>query len=149
MWFPQDLYPTRPVPCQQAHVEASRDRFHLGTQRRHGSLEGHRVRAADLVNNPPSAVRVVDSLWLAVGEEDKCGHGRHAVAGRDVVDVVDIDFCERQLALEGVVVGELGEDGGDDTAGRAPVGVEVDDNVSVAGQYCVKLRGSRDLEDLA
>lgn len=61
--------------------------------------------------------------------------------------MVDVDLGEGETALGGVVVGELGEDGGDGAAGGAPVGVEVDDDVGGGGEERVELRGGCDFED--
>ena len=62
--------------------------------------------------------------------------------------MVDVDLGEGEAALLGVLIGELGEDGGDGAAWRAPVGVEVDDDVGGGFEQGVQLRGLGDLLDL-
>lgn len=91
----------------------------------------------------------LDTLGLAVAEEDEGGHSGDVVRLGDGVDVVDVDLCESQTALSGVLVGPLGEDGRDGAAGRTPVGVEVDDDVLGRGEERVQLGLAGELVDLA
>lgn len=74
--------------------------------RRH-SRKRHRVRAPDPLNTPihhhdrtalPRQLRL-HGRGLPALEEDKRGHGRDTVAARDVVDVVDVDLGEGEVAL--------------------------------------------------
>ncbi|KAH0493403.1 hypothetical protein TgHK011_000074 [Trichoderma gracile] len=89
----------------------------------------------------------VDGDLLALLEEEKGGHGGDAVAGGDVLDVVDVDLCEGEVLVDGVLVGEGLVDGGDGLAGRAPVGVEVDGDVGGGGEEGVELVDGFDVVD--
>ena len=90
----------------------------------------------------------VHSDLLALLEEQERGHGGDAVLGGHPADVVDIDLGKGQLARDGVLVGELGEDGGNLAAGRAPVGEEVDGDVGRGGEEGLEVGGGVDVVDL-
>lgn len=122
------------------------------------SLQRGTVRTPHPVNQPLAgeAHRLtglqagdLDALGLAVAEEHEGGHGGDVVRLGDGVDVVDVDLCESQTTLGGVLVGPLREDGRDGAAGRAPVGVEVDDDVLGRGEERVQLGLAGQLVDLA
>lgn len=130
----------------------------LGAQRRHNGSQRHRVGTAKLLDVPvfirydrPALLDLwcIHSLRLAVGEEDESRHCGDAVLARHRIDVVDIDLGKGQLALDRVLVGELGEDRGNGAAGRTPVGIEVDDDVGVAVEDSVELGSGGDFVDLA
>lgn len=63
--------------------------------------------------------------------------------------MIDIDFCKGKLALERVLVGELGEYGRDGAAGRAPVCVKVYDDIGGGSEERVELCWCSDLVDSA
>lgn len=88
-------------------------------------------------------------LRLPILKEDKGRHGRNAIAAGDLVDVVDIDFGKGKLALECVLVGELGKDGRDGAAGRAPVCIKVYDDIGGGFEERVELCWFGDLVDFA
>lgn len=68
---------------------------------------------------------------------------RHAIVARDLPLRVDIDFAEDDLAWFALCARELLEDGRDDLARPAPVGVEVDDCVGCGGGEGAEVRGGR------
>lgn len=61
--------------------------------------------------------------------------------------MVDVDLCEGELPRGGVGLRERGEDGRDRAAGRAPVGVEVYDDMCGRLEEGVELGGGGDLVD--
>jgi hypothetical protein len=63
--------------------------------------------------------------------------------------VVDVDLGKGEVARDGVLVRQLGEDGGDGPAGRAPVGVEVYDDIGGGFQQGIELGGFGGLVDVA
>lgn len=85
--------------------------------------------------------------WLRPLEEHKGRHGADAVAARDCVDMVDVDFGEGELAGGGVRVGELREDRRDCAARGTPIGVEVHDDVLGGLEEGVELGGGGELVD--
>lgn len=85
---------------------------------------------------------------LAGLEELEGGHGADAVGGGDVADVVDVDLGEGQVAGHRAGASQLGVDGRDLLAGRAPVGVEVDGDVGRRGHEGRELGGRGDVVDL-
>lgn len=78
---------------------------------------------------------------LPVLEEDEGRHSGDAIAARDVVHVVDVDLGEGEVTRDGVLVRQLGEDRRYGPAGRAPVGIEVDDDVGGGLEQGVELSG--------
>lgn len=70
-----------------------------------GGLDGILIGADDLAD------------FLAVLEDDEGGHGADAELLGHVGDLVDVELVE---AHGRVLVGELGDDGGDDLARAAP-----------------------------
>ncbi len=66
---------------------------------------------------------------------------RDAVCSRNVLLAVDVHFGKGELARLRVRVGELLEDGRDDLARAAPVGVEVGDDIGIGGEGGSELRG--------
>lgn len=73
----------------------------------HGGLDGVLISADDLAD------------LLAVLEEDEGRHGANAELLRHVGDLVDVELVEAHAR---VLVGELGDDGGDRFARAAPRG---------------------------
>lgn len=63
--------------------------------------------------------------------------------------MVDVDLGEGEVAGAGVLVGQAREDRGDGAAGRAPVGVEVDDDVGGGREEGVEVGRLADLVDVA
>lgn len=90
----------------------------------------------------------VDGDLLAVLEEEERGHGGDAVAGGNLLDVVDVDLGKGERVFGAVLVGEGLVDGRDGLAGRAPVGVEVDGDVGVCGEERVEVLGGLDVVEV-
>lgn len=55
--------------------------------------------------------------------------------------MINVDLDERQPSLDGMLLGKRREDGCDSTAGWAPVGVEVDNDVSCRAEDLYELGG--------
>lgn len=72
--------------------------------------------------------RCREDVRLRLGEVEWNVRRDSIVAG-DLALGVDVDFGEDDFAWFAFCVGQLLEDGRDDLAGPAPVGVEVDDGV--------------------
>lgn len=68
----------------------------------------------------------------------------NAIIARDLPLGIDVDFAEDDLARLALCAGELLEDGRDDLARAAPVGVEVDDCVGGRGGEGAEVRGRGD-----
>lgn len=89
----------------------------------------------------------VDGDLLAVLEEHEGGHGGDAVGASDVLGVVDVDLCECQRVWDAVLLGQGLVDGCNLLARRAPVGEEVDGNVSGRIEERLQLGRGRDVLD--
>lgn len=63
--------------------------------------------------------------------------------------MVHVDLGKCELAAGGVVVGKLGENGGDGATGWTPVSVEVDYHTGGGGQEGIQLGFIGDLVNLA
>lgn len=88
-----------------------------------------------------------DGRGLAAGEEHEGGHGRDGVPLGDGGDVVDVDLGEGEAAREAGGGGHLGVQRRDGLARRAPVGVEVGDDVGVGREEGGELVGRGDVVD--
>lgn len=108
------------------------------SQSLNNSFKRYLIRAANPVHQPIASeanrLTPLESfdrhpLRRTVLDEEESGHSRDVEPAGDVLDVVDVDLGERKLALCGVLVSQLGEDGRDGATGRAPVRVEVDYDV--------------------
>lgn len=110
-------------------------------------------QSAQLLSGSAQAARVgaldhglaIDGNLLAVLEEEERGHGGDAVAGGNLLQIVDIDLCKGEGVFSAVLVGEGLVDGGDGFAGRTPVGVEVNGDVGVCGEERVKVLDGLDV----
>jgi hypothetical protein len=67
--------------------------------------------------------------WFAVLKDQKCRHSRDTILFRDVLDMINVDLDKCELAVNSVLISQLGEDGRNGAARWAPVCVKVDDSV--------------------
>jgi hypothetical protein len=66
---------------------------------------------------------------IAVLEDQECRHSRDTIFFRDVFDMINVDLDKCELALNSMLISQLGENGRNSAARWAPVCVKVDDSV--------------------
>jgi hypothetical protein len=137
-------------PFSRSHVFEAHSIFLCASnprhQRLHNAFQQNYIRAPHHCNILFHVLSLDFQLrWFAVLKDQECRHSRDAILFRDVLDMINVDLDKCELAVNSVLISQLGEDGRNSAARWAPVCVKVDDSVFGRLEDGVEVDGCVDL----